>query len=131
MEKKLFKNIVVYQIVLTIVVSIIVFFVISGVFSFSFFLGSSLSIINFLLLIFLVTKIFHGEPKTQIIYASLFMIKLSALAGVIFLLFRTNLFKLDVLGFIVGISTLFIVIIVASVLHGGEISKEFDLTPEK
>ena len=128
MGKKLFKNIVIYQVVLTAIASILLLFMVNGSFSLGFLIGSFLSMMNFLLLVFLVTKIFLGEPKTQIMYAFLFMIKLSVLGGIIFLLFKNSLFELNIIGFIVGISTLFVVITVVSVLYGSEAKKELELS---
>ena len=103
-----------------IVFSIILFFAVNKNFSLGFFIGSFLATINFIALVFVITKIFLGEPKTQLLYGFLFMIKLSLLGGIVFWLIKTTLFKLNMLGFIIGVSTLFFVITIASVLSKKE-----------
>jgi len=120
LEKKLLKDIIIFQTVVMVLFSVVLFFVVNRSFSLGFFIGSLLATINFVALIFVITKIFLGEPKTQLLYGFLFVVKLSLLGGIIFWLFKTSLFKLNVLGFIIGISTLFLVITISSILSKRE-----------
>ena len=112
------------MLVLILAASIITFFTVSKGFSLGIFLGGTLASINFVLLLFVVKKIFFGEPKTQIIYAFLFMFKLSLIGGVIFWLFTTKLFKFSQLGFLMGITVLFVTITINGLLYGNKLKAE-------
>jgi len=112
------------MIVLVAVTSIVTFFTMGGKFSLGVLIGGVLASLNFMLLIFVVKKIFFGEPKTQIIYAILFMFKLSAIGGVIFWLFETTLFTFSKKGFLAGISVLFLTITINSLLYGNKLKAE-------
>jgi hypothetical protein len=93
-------------------------------FSIGVLIGGFLSSVNFALLLFVVKKIFFGELKTQIIYAILFMFKLSVIGGIIFWLFSTKLFILDKAGFLVGITILFLTITLNALVYGEKLKAE-------
>jgi len=124
LNSQIFKNIIIQMFLLIVTISVITFFTVSKEFSIGVALGGILAAINFILLIFVVKKIFFGEPKTQIIYAILFMIKLSAIGGVIFWLFTANPFNFSKVGFLSGITILFITITINGLLYGNKLSSE-------
>ena len=124
MDIKIFKNIVIQMFVFSILTSVISFFMINMNFSIGVLVGGLLASLNFSLLLFLVKKIYFGEPRTQMIYAFLFMFKLSIIGGVIFWLFKTDLFILDKAGFLTGITILFFTITINALLYGNKLKAE-------
>ena len=124
MDSKIFKNIIIQTFLITLFLFVVSFFVISKNFSIALLIGGIIATVNFGLLLFVVKKIFFGEPKTQIIYAILFMFKLSIIGAVIFWLFSTKLFVLSKAGFLVGITTLFLTITINALLYGGKLKAE-------
>lgn len=87
-------------------------------------IGGVISSINFAILLFVVKKIFFGEPRTQIIYAILFMFKLSFIGAVIFWLLNTSLFELNKAGFLAGITVLFLTITINALVYGNKLKAE-------
>ncbi len=124
LDSKIFRNIIIQTILIVLALFVTSFFVINKSFSIGLLTGGFISAINFGLLLFVVKKIFFGEPKTQIIYAILFMFKLSVIGGVIFWLFTTKLFVISKAGFLTGITILFITITINALLYGGRLKAE-------
>lgn len=124
LDSKIFKNIIIQTFLITLFLFITSFFVISKNFSIGLLIGGIIATVNFGLLLFVVKKIFFGEPKTQIIYAILFMFKLSIIGAVIFWLFSTKLFILSKAGFLIGITILFLTITINALLYGGKLKAE-------
>jgi hypothetical protein len=124
LDGRIFKNIIIQTILIVLFLFLVSFFLINKNFSVGLLIGGLISAINFGLLLFVVKKIFFGEPKTQIIYAILFMFKLSVIGGVIFWLFSTKLFILNKAGFLAGITVLFLTITINALLYGGKLKAE-------
>ena len=124
MNSKIFKNIILQIITITTILSIATFFTVNKEFSLGILIGGTVASVNFAILLFVVKKIFFGEPKTQIIYAILFMFKLFLIGGVILWLFQTSLFTFSKAGFLAGITILFVIVTINGLIYGNKLKAE-------
>jgi len=124
LNSKIFKNIILQIITLTVILTLISFFTLNKEFSLGVLVGGAVASVNFAILLFVVKKIFFGEPKTQIIYAILFMFKLFLIGGVILWLFQTSLFTFSKAGFLAGITILFIIVTINGLIYGNKLKTE-------